>query len=311
MSNHQKPREERMRLVSAAMGEPRGRYIANKAKGGDNGRKGTRYEDFFAAFALAEVLAEKVTELNPGDWPDIYEQVVAFVDDLVVVTKTATRYHQLKNVQTLTWQNGEHSIETDFSLQKQLSDIEGEPSPHTTLVTSGARLAENLRKNIPETIASHSDVLHFPYANGSINRLVWEHEPLQKALSMLTRANSANGTKDELEYTFGALISSFLHQKENASSLALLECAQKQSPGLLRLFPHQIRDIKFREDFVKVLAQIDGLKYFAETGFFCWFCFSDSGVLPYSCLDPQFAGFQARVAAANPMTFDDFEIQLL
>lgn len=300
-----------MRLVSAAMGEEAGSYIANKAQGGSNGKKGARYEDFFAAFALAEVLAGKVVEANPTDWPDIYEQVVAFVDDLVVVTKNATRYHQLKNVQTLTWQGGTHSIEADFLLQKQLSGIEGEPNPYTTLVTSSAKIAKGLQESIPATIASHSDVLHFPYADGSLNRLVWEHEPLRKALAMLTRASSVNSTKDELEYTFGALISSFLHRKEDASSLALLECAQKQSPGLLRLFPHQIRGINFREDFVKVLAQIHGLKYFAETGFFCWSCFSDSGVLPYNCLDPQFAGFQARVVAANPTTFDDFEIQLL
>ena len=273
-------------------------------------KKGARYEDFFAAFALAEVLAEKVAETDPSDWPDIYEQVVAFFDDLVVVTKNATRYHQLKNVQTLSWQGGTHSIEADFLLQKQLSDMEGEPNSYTTLVTSSAKIAQGLQENIPATIVSHSNVLHFPYADGSLNRLVWEHEPLQKALAMLTRSSAAS-TKDELEYTFGALISGFLHRRENASSLTLLECAQKQSPGLLRLFPHQIRDINFREDFVKVLAQIHGLKYFAETGFFCWSCFSDSGVLPYNCLDAQFAGFQARVVAANPTTFDDFEIQLL
>lgn len=311
MSNLQKPREERMRLVSAAMGDKAGSYIANKAKGGSNGRKGTRYEDFFAAFVLAEVLARKAIEANPTDWPDIYEQVVAFVDDLVVVTENATRYHQLKNVQTLTWQGGTHSIEADFLLQKQLSDIEGEPNSYTALVTSDSKIALSLKGSIPPTIVSHTDVLHFPYADGSLNRLVWEHEPLRQALAMLTRAGSAGSTKDELEYTFGALISSFLHRKEGASSLTLLECAQKQSPSLLRLFPHQIRDVSLREDFVKVLAKIPGLEYVTETGFFCWSCFSDSGVLPYNCLNPQFAGFQARVVAANPSTFDDFEIQLL
>ena len=311
MSVAQKTCEERRSSIAQLMGEDMASYVRNKATGGSNGKKGTRYEDFFAAFILAQILADKSKEEVFSGWPDIHDQVFAFVDDLVVITTDATKYHQLKNVQNLTWLGGKHPIADDFELQMQLSRHEGELQPSTTLVTAHSDVAHSMSATIPQVIAAHSDVVYFPYADGHLNRLVMEYEPLRTALATLTRTADDKPPADELGYVFGALIISFLHRGDACSSQVLLDCAQKQSPALIRLLPHQIKDIQLDAEFVKVLAQIPNLKYVTETGFFCWSCFTDSGVLPYNCLDTQFRGFQTRVVKSNPTTFDEFEVHLL
>jgi hypothetical protein len=307
----QKTPEERRSSIAQLMGEEMATYVRNKATGGSNGKKGARYEDFFAAFTLAQILADKSKEEAQSEWPDIFDQVFAFVDDLVVITTDASKYHQLKNAKNLTWLGGNHSIANDFEHQMQLSSHEGEPQPRTILVIAHPDVALEMRANIPQVIAAHSEVVYFPYADGHLNRLVMEYEPLRTALATLTRTADANPPADELGYVFGALVTSFLHRGHACSSQVLLECAQKQSPALIRLLPNQTKDIQISPEFVKVLAQIPNLKYVTETGFFCWSCLTDSGVLPYNCLDTQFRGFQTRVVKGNPATFDEFEVHLL
>lgn len=283
-------------------------YLANKLRGGRNGRKGTEYETLYAAYALARVLVGSCSTCETNTWPSVFDQVSGFVDDLLVEANQSNRYHQLKNVADIKWESGVHPLKVDFELQKGFSDSRNEPSPMTVAVVSDIGVKASLDATVPDSIAKHTEVEHFPYIT-SLNRLVQEFEPLREALSTLTRTQEAG--LDEMEYAFSALTRAFMHQPGGGHTSVLLEKAQMATPGLLRLFPHQLANVKLDDQFKAVLAQIDEFEYGCDRGFFSWKYRNDSGVLEYHCLNPQFDRFQRAIVKANPKTFEALEDYLL
>jgi hypothetical protein len=289
-------------------------YLANKAVGGGAGRKGTRYEDYFAAYLLARLLVDRCWNAPPATWPEIYEQLVAFVDDVVTSTDDGVTYYQLKNVAHINWTSGEHPLATDFELQMQLAQSYGDKAPTTVLVVPDVALTDTLIKKVPASIKGHTSVEYFPYCGGSLKRIAVEFDQLRNALEQLVRVAShgAKVTDDELEYTYGALVQSFMHRSQADMTVReLLRCARKTSPSLVRLLPHEAAGIVLQPDFCGALAQIANFRYFTTTGFFTWDCGADSGVLSYHCLDDRFAKFQKKVVEINPSTFEDIESLLL
>lgn len=301
------PPQEHLRLAQA-YSPANAQYIANKIRGGRNGRKGTEYENLYAAYALAKILVDSCLACAPHKWPSLFDQVPAFVDDLLIEAGNSHRYHQLKNVANITWESGDHPLRVDFELQKGFSDSKKEPSPITIAVVSSPVVKASLDETIPKSIADHTEVEHFPFFN-SLNRLVQEFEPLRNALSMLARTEQPS--LDEMEYALSALARAFMHQPGGGHASALLEKAQKATPGLLRLFPHQLSNLKLDTDFKTVLAKIPDFEYGCDRGFFSWKYHNDSGVLEYHCLNPQFDRFQRDIVKANPQTFDELEGYLL
>lgn len=289
--------------VANCLGAEHVSYLANKVRGGDSGRKGTRYEDFFAASKVAELSSAKLA--GAAEWPRVQEQVEAFVDDLLIKTASSTKYFQLKNVQSIGWTSGDHPLEEDFRAQKVLCDHLQEPSPSTTLVISNVNLLQSLSA-VPPSVAAHSSVEFFPYADGHANRLVKEHQPLRAALKSLSR--SANVTDDVLEGVFGVLIIGMM--KQNGAEVSVedvINAARSVSPGFVRLFPDQLVGFKLDDDFVAVLARINGFVYGTERGFFEWSYFDTSGVSSTNCLTREFNNFQRLVVSANPTTFEELE----
>lgn len=291
--------------VATCLGTDAVTYLSNKVRGGSSGRKGTRYEDFFAAFKVAEAAVARLH--GTADWPRIQEQVRGFVDDLRISSPSLAQYFQLKNVQQgLTWTAKGHSLEVDFLFQKVLSDHLGEPSPMTTLVLSSEALSKDLGDDVPRSIASHSEVVHFPYADGHGNRLVQEHEPLCKALASLSR--SVNTPLDALEGVLGVLIIGLMQQNgQEVSVESVINSARAVSPGLIRLFPEEVKQVVLDTAFTAVLARIEGFVYVLDRGFFEWSWYDTSGVTSYDCLSKEFIRLQKRVVSRNPVTFDDLE----
>jgi hypothetical protein len=295
-----KERTDRLAEITACCGKRAAIYAGNKARGGHSNKKGSRYEDFFAAHKVAEIIVSCLG--NGGVWPILREQVLAFVDDLVVSTASANDYHQLKNTESLSWTSKPHSIADDFELQFKLSTHLGEQGPTTSLVVSSEALANELAGTMPVGIKAHSNVKFFPYM--VLRRLATEFPELKENLSLLTRV--ANPQGDELANAYGALIVGLM-QHDGGSVLGVLEAAQSTSPALLRLMPSQMSSVKLDANFLNVLAQIPHLKYCAERGFFEWSAYGTSGVLEFNCLDEKFTRFEARVVKKNPKCFDDFE----
>lgn len=278
-------------------------YATNKVRGGSNGRKGTRYEDFFAGFRVAQVAVDQLRNL--GEWPVIEDQVFAFVDDLVLTTSAKSHYHQLKNVADLSWTSGVHSLEVDFQYQVALSAQRNESPAITTLIVSKPEVFDGMLAGIPAAIKPHSTVEHFPYCDGSFNRLVIEFQPLRASLEQLTRIE--NPTDDDLANVLGVLMIGLMQSGQAPTVEAVLQKAQSVSPSLLRLFPWQIGGFQLHPEFVNILAKIPNLIYGTSRGFFTWSALSTSGVLQFNCLSPEFMRFQDRVISVAPLSFDEFE----
>ncbi|WP_147474060.1 hypothetical protein [Allofranklinella schreckenbergeri] len=284
-------------------------YLKNKWRGGHNGRKGTDYERLYAAFALAQVLVRYCMLPRVERWPAVYEQVEAAVDDLLVETADGARYHQLKNVQDLSWGRGEEgSVHADFMMQKSLSDALEERGS-TVLVVANLGLADKLKRTLPENIEEHTEVEFFPFCDGSINRLIFEHHPLREILAQLSITSSPDLA--ELGFVYSALAAAFMHSDKGGRVDELLMIAQEQSPQLIRLLPEQAANIKIKDELKNILREIPDFRFSIERGFFEWSRKNDSGVLKYSCLTPQFDAFQKMIIQANPKTFEQLEEFLL
>lgn len=283
-------------------------YVANKQRGGVSGQKGTRYEDYFVAFKVAEIAAEHISTSN-APWPTIGSQMVGFVDDVVVEDATSTTYFQLKNVQSLSWKRGSHPLEIDFKCQFALaSEKWGKPSPYTELVVSSETLHATLTAAIPAPIAAHSRVSFFPYCEGGINQYVLTHPGLQECLKAL--AKSENAHLDELEAVLGVLILASSYVSPEGGRVD--DIIRKTR----RNFPHQLRSLVadteqlLEPEFRAALDAIPGLSYSVERGFFRWEGFGTVGTFRVDCEHEDFARFQTEIIAKQPQTFDDFEGQL-
>lgn len=290
-------------LISTELGEDAFRYLLNKNRGGSSGKKGSRYEDIFFGYKIAEVAVEYFGQ--PGPWPLVHSQVLGFVDDVVVRASSKSEYCQLKNVATLTWTGGEHPIATDFEYQHVIASKLGEPAPCTQLVVSDQMLYDSLRESIPDRIKDYTSVKYFPYADGSLNRVVLESTDLRELLRPLSK--SENPTLDELEGVLGVLIISSFHHPEGGTVDELLRSANRKTPNQLRSLV--VADLKqfIRDDFRAVLAAIPSLTYSFDKGFFTWSGFGTSGTFPQDCASEQFAEFQEEVVRQRPLTFEDFE----
>ncbi|MBW4552189.1 MAG: hypothetical protein KME35_13940 [Aphanocapsa sp. GSE-SYN-MK-11-07L] len=87
-------------------------YLQHKNRGGSNGQKGTRYEDYFITYQLA-LLASSVIENDINI--DLLSQVCAFVDDLIIdCPNSPLKHYQLKNSLAVSWTSGQRSISQDF-----------------------------------------------------------------------------------------------------------------------------------------------------------------------------------------------------
>lgn len=289
--------------IVACLGDEAATYAANKHRGGSNGKKGSRYEDFFLAYKIAEITVEKLQGVR-ADWPFVGSQTLGFVDDVVVSCRNATHYYQLKNAAAITWGAGKHPIATDFSYQYKLACYENQPSPNTHLVVSTQALAEQLRLEVPRDIQTHSSVVYFPYSD-ALNRLVLENDGLHSTLAGLSKA--VTPSKDQLVGVLGVLTMACLNFPHGAPVDQILKSANDYMPHQLSVPGLIDAEVVLSPSFVAILDGIAGLTYDVRKGFFSWSGFGMSGVLSFSCADPQFVTFQETVERVKPTTFDSFE----
>ncbi|KVE90630.1 hypothetical protein WJ01_01200 [Burkholderia vietnamiensis] len=288
-------------LVERLFGPSGLTYLRNKHRGGMNGKKGTRYEDQFAAFKIAEILADHVQ--NGGPLPVIEEQAFGFVDDLAVASVGSTKYYQCKNSGSVSWTGGDHPIATDFECQIALASALQKPAPTARLVVADSSVAQTLTEKIPVGISGYSSVEYFP-SPGTINQLVLTHAPLRETLSALTRVE--NPEFDELEATFSALLLAWVRVVGGSPVQDIVQSARKQSPQLLRVFPLTDGKEFLQQEFLDALAGIPDLRYSVKRGFFSWAAEGVSVTLDRDCSSEEFGRFQQRVIQAKPKNIDDF-----
>ncbi|MDR2331512.1 MAG: hypothetical protein LBE58_18080 [Comamonas sp.] len=294
--------------IQSCLGSAMATYVGNKNRGGQNGKKGSRYEDLFMTFKAAEAAATQV-DAPESEWPSLAGQSVGFVDDTVVSTTEKTNYYQLKNSNSVSWAAGDHPIATDFESQMVLAKHLGISGPSTNLVVPTYAQKLSLEGSIPDSIKGHSGVHSFPYCEGSFNRLVLENPDVRTILSKLARVEDP--TMDELVGVFASLLMSCTEHMDGGSLDAIIAFANRTQPGLLRVFPADTDwSQKLTPDFVKVLANIPGLSYGVGRGYFAWSAFGTSGVFSSDCASPQFERFQQLIVREQPKTFEELESYL-
>jgi len=278
------------------------RYAANKHRGGSSGKKGSRYEDVFIGYKVAEIASSRVGA--PSDpWPSVAGQTEEFVDDALIRHQDRVQYFQLKNVQNITWTGGDHPLETDFSLQYRLACFQGHPSPTTTLVVPDQALQAKLQATMPAAISGYSDVQFFPYSD-TINRLVLENSSLHAALGTLSRSRAPH--IDELVGVLWVLTAAGNDFAGEVSVEQVLHAAARFVPNQLRTVGITV-PVVLRTAFAEIVDRIAGLKYDVSQGFFSWDAFGTSGIFDFDCAAPQFEDFQKLIEQENPTTFERFE----
>jgi len=278
------------------------RYAANKHRGGSSGKKGSRYEDVFIGYKVAEIVASRVGA--PADaWPSIAGQTEEFVDDALIRRQDRVQYFQLKNVQSITWTGGDHPLETDFSLQYRLACFQGHPSPTTTLVVPDLALQAKLQATMPAGISGYSNVQFYPYTD-TLNRLALENASLHGALGTLSRSRAPH--IDELVGVLWVLTAAGNNFTGEVSVEEVLHAAARYIPNQLRTVGITA-PVVLRTAFVEIVDRIAGLKYDVSQGFFSWDAFGTSGIFDFDCASSQFEDFQKLIEQENPTTFERFE----
>lgn len=290
--------------IVACLGQAAAEYAANKHRGGSNGNKGTRYEDFFMA---AQLVAEAVKCFENLGHPHTHVrgQAPGFVDDLRVASDASTKYFQLKNQAAVSWTVGKHPIADDFAYQVKLSKYLGEPKPHTNLVVSSAELQASLAETMPAQIEVHTSVHHFPWTE-TANRLLLESPELREQVAQLS--HNETPSYDAIYGAFCMLQMACIEHPEGATVLELLTKASTLLPGQLRLLPPNTDwESHLDTGFIQALAPIHGLMYSVKRGFFHWSGFGTSGVFRSSVLSEEFKQFQDDIVQRQPKTFEEFE----
>lgn len=284
-------------------------YVGKKRIGGDGGAKGVRYEDYFAAFQLAKALCARVKN-SAEPFPHLAQQADAIVDDVVLTwaVTAAAHYFQCKNVESISWTSGTHPLVDDFHAQAVMAEYEGIVDWKTLLVVPTSELKGNLDAKVPAKISSHSEVIHFPYCEGRLNRLVLECVELRLYLAELARVDKP--TDDELSNVLGALVHGIRAKGGVGMSDEMLYGAQGLSPHLIRLMPDQMQGFRLEQGFEETLAKVRGLVYLLSKGFFQWEAMGTSGVFSQNCLSQEFLRFQRRVMQQVPTMLDEFEALL-
>jgi len=125
-------------------------YLENKTRGGSSGQKGTRYEDYFTIYKLAQ-LSPQI--LEAGLVVYFTGQILAFVDDLIIdIPSQPLQHYQLKNSKTVSWSTGPHPIQDDFANQHHLNQAFCTRASHLFLVVADAARAATLGASIPSKV---------------------------------------------------------------------------------------------------------------------------------------------------------------
>ncbi|PTU67161.1 hypothetical protein DB032_20630 [Chromobacterium sp. Panama] len=297
------------------LGEKIASYLANKHRGGQNGRKGTVFEDWYAAYHLAKQIYLHIVEGN-AESVCFEGQCVAFVDDLAVYRVESTEFYQLKNAGALSWLSGDHPLSEDFRMQVILSKAVNQPDPVTMLVCSDDAVAEQMEGSVPDSIEAHTQVEHFPYdASESTYAALTCNSLLRDAIARISRHDGVEATVSNIGNTFDILLGAWRSLGVGRHSIeSVINSCMESQPAAFRL---AVSDEEIRArlpvEFADVLDSVPGLSYGIVRGYFVWSYSTasgrklSSGSPRYSCCDREFEHFCDRVLERRPSTIDELE----
>ena len=276
---------------------------AQRKIGGDNNKKGNRYEDAFAVFRLIQ-LAPRVARDRIA--VTVQEQAGCPVDDFLFREGASRHYYQLKNDFQITWGEDGGKLKREYVAQKSACGEEGGEYTLTVVVSHDHRKA-SLDENMPDELKDAVAVLHFPAVQRPSE--LARHPDLREPLMRVSASRAPGG---EL---LRAIVEGF--------ALAWIEC-EPDGDGVCDL-GRMLQFLRDRPSYrvhrplpavvhaewgrlQEMLAAVPDLSWHVDGGHFEWFLPPrEAGLFTAPCDSDGFRRFVDRVLAAQPRSFDDFE----
>lgn len=188
-------------FVSDEFGDATKVKLVNIGRGGDNNKKGSDFENFYAAAKICMLAAEAKAASNDFR---VSCQEVAFVDDVCVrklSTAMKTNY-QAKNSSgaPADW---DEDMRCRFEMQQVIDlRLHGAAQANQILLVSDAAKAAANDGKIPAAMKSYCQSEHFPHCTSSL-RLVAAHPPLREALATLCGNNRLSSVDTAFRVVLG------------------------------------------------------------------------------------------------------------
>jgi hypothetical protein len=236
----------------------------------------------------------------------LQEQAGCPVDDLLIQQAQRKHYHQLKDDQRITWGEEKGKLRNEFLAQKQ--QCEARQEDYTlTLVVSHTDRKESLDQNLPEELKGAVLVLHFP----SLRRPseLARHPALRQSLLQISASRAPGGEllRGVAEGFHLAWVERALDQS-GCADLAQMVAWLRARPAFRIHRPLPAQNHPEWEQFVALLARIQGLEWHHDRGYFEWWHPpGDAGFVEPPCDSEGFQRFVERVVKARPTTFEAFE----
>ncbi len=274
--------------------------LVRRLRGGNNGYKGTKYEEFFGAHRIARLGRKWVLLKQDAQVEWQTNEFVVRRDD-----QSSLKAYQLKNSAAVSWTSGSDPIETDFSLQHSVSSAEGYKDIRVRLACSSEQTAASLAASVPKDISAYAAAHFFPY-DANPRQTLLNYSWLADDFAFLSRSETPSSI--EIANVAAVMMGAWALKVPTAKVSDVLSQAQSMSPQLIRSFKPDLPVNKILSArTISILDLIPDFQYAVVRGFLTWSCGRDSGVLSHDCYCQKFGLWQKHLAMLNPTMFEQIE----
>ncbi|UEM21860.1 hypothetical protein JL100_003575 [Skermanella mucosa] len=291
----------RINEIRRICGESAAAYARNKNRGGRSSAQGRDYELLYGTYRITMKAAKEVEAERFGD--DIFfgDQLLCFVDDLVVQTAEGRVHSQLKSG-GVWWNGGDHPVAEDFRLQKMLDDAIG-AAPQYELVVSDADRRGALEDARPDDVAAVKVVMFS--SDKSFDALATAHPELVDALDCISarREHRAVSREQMFQLLLGAWT-------QSTGSVNLRNFINKAAAAPLALVAPMEPPYIMPEEAAEVLSAIAGFSFEIHRNQFSYRIRGLSGYAAYHCHTKWFSDFVQFLLAKRPGTIEELALAL-
>ncbi|MGL4551658.1 MAG: hypothetical protein ACRC33_10755 [Gemmataceae bacterium] len=277
--------------------------VSHRKVGGDNNRRGNRYEDYFVVFRLVQYAPRVVRD---GVAVRLREQAGCPVDDLLLVEPGASHYHQLKADRAITWGEAGRKLERECRGQMSACEAAGIAFRLVVVVADEAR-RQSLAVNMPADLAGCTTVFLFPRL-ARPSDLAVRADLVGESLGELC-AGRAAGTAEH-QHVVRAFHAAWVDHEPDAGGYCVLGAliSKIREWGIGRLRHDWVDRPAAWADAEAVLRSIPGLRWWVDRGYFEWeYPPADGGLSPEPCGSESFGRFTDRLVETRPSSFAQFE----
>ena len=272
--------------------------------GGVSGKRGFRYEDFFATYKLLQFASKHIGQAIDARFK---EQANCFVDDLVIEEPNLQHFYQLKSGSSVTWGADNRKLEREFRDQSDDCKRRGVRFK-LVVVVSNSGCKQSLETNMPRGIKTVTSVIIFPIL-ARPSELVDHRRIIKNSLKLLSasRFDSRAAHQSIVE----AFYYGWIDHAPDPNGFCVLEnvIASIRAKNACPI-RHSWQDSTGKWDRVSgILSQINGLEFWTDRGHFEWRYppFGMQGIMREPCASQSFTRFMDRIITRQPQTFAEFE----